>query len=452
MLESIVFENFKTWPKADLKFGRITGLFGTNSSGKSSILQFLLTLKQTKEATDRTISLELNGTYVSLGGYYDAVYSHDEALDIKWNVSFSTPEPISLVDPSAKRTQIFVKSDQIKIRGEVGVGTAGLVGRRLTYQVGDSQTFSLSSKRSDSTAFELKASGSSFRFIRTPGRAWQIPGPVKGYAFPDQARTYFQNASFLSDLEAVYERQIDGIYYLGPLREYPKREYVWSRSRPRDVGIRGEKTIEAILAATISNETRNLKTKARLKTFQEMVAYWLSELGLIKSFDVIELAKGSNYWQARVQVREGGPTALLTDVGFGVSQVLPIITLLYFVPEGSTVILEQPEIHLHPLAQANLADLIINVATHRNIQVIFESHSEHLILRLQRRIAEGEVSNKDISLYFCEAPEGESILHPLKVDLYGQIENWPENFMGDAFGETVAAEKARLKRMRTESK
>ena len=126
--------------------------------------------------------------------------------------------------------------------------------------------------------------------------------------------------------------------------------------------------IDAILAATMANEFRNLKHKARRKTFQEMIAFWLTELGLISEFRVEELAPGSNYWQARVRVSAEGPEVLLTDVGFGISQVLPIITLLYYVPEGSTVMLEQPEIHLHPLAQSQLADLIINVATHRNIQ------------------------------------------------------------------------------------
>lgn len=151
----------------------------------------------------------------------------------------------------------------------------------------------------------------------------------------------------------------------------------------------------------------------------------------------------------------GGPifgekvtTALLTDVGFGVSQVLPIVTLLYYVPEGATVILEQPEIHLHPSAQSHLADLIINVSQHRNVQVILESHSEHLLLRLQRRIAEGDVSVDDVSLYFCEAPRGDSKVKKLEIDLYGQIANWPENFMGDSFGEIVAAERARLERMK----
>jgi len=137
---------------------------------------------------------------------------------------------------------------------------------------------------------------------------------------------------------------------------------------------------------------------------------------------------------------------LLTDVGFGVSQVLPVITLLLYVPEGSTVILEQPEIHLHPLAQANLADVIIYAAQRRRVQVIVESHSEHLLLRLQRRIAEEQLAASDVKLYFSDAPAGVSRLTELQLDLFGNIQNWPENFMGDAFGETAAAERARLRR------
>ena len=137
---------------------------------------------------------------------------------------------------------------------------------------------------------------------------------------------------------------------------------------------------------------------------------------------------------------------MLTDVGFGVSQVLPVITLLQYVPEGSTVILEQPEIHLHPLAQAGLADVIIQAALHRDVQVIIESHSEHLLLRLQRRIAEQALSADDIKLYFCDAPDGVSTLTPLDLDPYGSIRNWPKNFMGDAFGEVAAAELKRIER------
>jgi predicted ATPase len=452
MLNRLRFTNFKSWPEADLACGRITGVFGTNSSGKTSLLQFLLLLKQTKEATDRAIALELNGDFVQLGTIRDAIYKHDEAESIEIDLAFELASDLSLVDPSEKRTSTVARGRILGFEAEVGVHQRAPVARRIAYTLGDMR-FSLAPRKEEASSFDLKASAlhggaASFSFKRTLGRKWQLPGPIKSYAFPDQARTYFQNSGFLSDLEAAYEAQLDAVFYLGPLRQYPQRDYLWARSRPTDVGQRGEKAIDATLAATEASETRNLRPKTRLIPFQAMIAHWLREMGLIESFKVEEIADGSNRWQARIRTRPGATEVLLTDVGFGVSQVLPVVTLLQYVPEGSTVILEQPEIHLHPLAQAGLADVIIQAATHRRVQVILESHSEHLLLRLQRRIAEGGIASDDVRLYFCDAPKGISQLTPLEVDLFGNIHNWPEKFMGDAFGEVAAAELKRIERRR----
>jgi predicted ATPase len=455
MITALNLTNFKTWETADLDCAPITGFFGTNSSGKTSIIQFILLMKQTKDATDRGISLELNGDLVQLGTIKDAIHQHDETKLITWSLSFALASELALSDPSQKKTAVVAKGRDLTLNSEIAVQSAAPVARRLSYRLGNMQ-FTLAPKNGEAAQFELKASPtavyfpSTFNFVRTKGRPWQLPGPIKSYGFPDQARTYFQNAGFLADLEATYEAEIDKIFYLGPLREFPKRDYLWARSRPTDVGQRGEKAIDAILAATEAGEVRNLKRKAHRRPFQELIAHWLREMGLIESFSVVEIAPGSNRWQARLKTRAGASEVLLTDVGFGVSQVLPVVTLLQYVPEGSTVILEQPEIHLHPLAQAGLADVIIQAAKHRKVQVILESHSEHLLLRLQRRIAEGrDLSEKDVKLYFCDAPAGVSTLTPLEVDLYGNIRNWPDKFMGDAFTETAEAELARLERMKS---
>jgi predicted ATPase len=449
MLERVAFTNFKSWAEADLVCGPITGVFGTNSSGKTSLIQFPLLLKQTKDATDRAISLELNGDLVQLGTIGDAIHRHDEGRALTWSIRFRLPNELALADPSQKRTSTVASGHELTLEALVSVQNGAPIARSLAYRLGGMR-FSLAPRNGDVVQFELTAEGppdSDFKFLRTQGRPWQLPGPIKSYAFPDQARTYFQNAGFLADLEAAYEAELDNIFYLGPLRQFPQRDYLWARSRPTDVGQRGEKAVDAILAATEAGETRNLKRKAHLKSFQEMIAHWLREMGLIEGFRMKEIARGSNRWQALVRTRPGASEVLLTDVGFGVSQVLPVVTLLQYVPEGSTVILEQPEIHLHPLAQAGLADVIIQAATHRRIQIILESHSEHLLLRLQRRIAEGSLSKDDVKFYFCDAPGGVSNLTPLEIDIFGNILNWPPHFMGDAFGETAGAELARLKRM-----
>ena len=125
----------------------------------------------------------------------------------------------------------------------------------------------------------MTTDGEEFRFKRIQGRAWPLPSPIKTYLFPNETRSFYQNADFLGDFELAYENLMDSIYYLGPLREYPRREYHWGGSSPEDVGQRGERTVDAILAATRDGETRSLGYRRRRKSFQEMIAYWLRELG-----------------------------------------------------------------------------------------------------------------------------------------------------------------------------
>jgi predicted ATPase len=444
MFRRLTLTNFKAWAEADLEFGRITGLFGVNSSGKTSLLQFILLLKQTKDAADRGLTLELGGPYVTLGSYQDFIHGHNLSAQLAWSLMWDQTSEIALVDPAGKRTEAFAKDKVVQIESAIDASRSAPRARSLAYRFAQ-HVFRLVPRPSDPTAFDLHADGG-FEFRRTQGRAWQLPGPAKAYGFPDQAQTYFQNSSFLALFVAAFEAQMDRVFYLGPLREYPQREYVWTRSRPSNVGQRGEHAIEAILAATEREEVRNLAPRKRNMPFQEMIAYWLREMGLVDSFSVEEIKEGSGLFQAKVRVRKGSPEVLLTEVGFGVSQVLPVLTLLYYVDEGSTVILEQPEIHLHPLAQAGLADAVVAAAKRRNVQVIVESHSEHFLLRLQRRVADESVDPNDVKLYFCEVDQGSPRLVPLELDLLGTIGNWPRNFFGDAFGETAAAEIARLER------
>ena len=223
---------------------------------------------------------------------------------------------------------------------------------------------------------------------------------------------------------------------------------MWSGSEPKDVGRRGERAVDAILAARDRTTAKLIPPtgKKRTWTFDQMLAYWLKEMGLIHNFSVERISKTGSIYEVRVQKTPGAAKVLLTDVGFGVSQVLPVLVLCYYVEEGSTLIFEQPEIHLHPSVQSSLADLFIAVTKHRNIQIIVESHSEHLLGRLQRRIAEEAISRDDIALYFCESKDKESTLAPLDTDLFGNIRNWPKDFFGDRFGETAARQEAALQR------
>ena len=448
MLDKLTVTNFKAWRELDLSLGKVTGLFGTNSSGKSSVLQFLLMLKQTKNATDRGLVLDFGGPgeLVNLGSFRDVAHAHDDETQMEWTLDWNSPGLLKIENPGGRRGDVLVQGCRLETKCQVGMRRGQLRAHSLIYRFGGA-TFALKPESKGATRFRLTASDcGGFRFVRNQGRPWALAGPIKTHILSHQARNYFQNADFLNKFEIAYENLMDNIFYLGPLREYPQREYRWSGSQPVDVGPRGERTVEAILAATAKGEMRNLGPRKWRKPFQEMIAYWLQELELIHEFDVTEIATGSSLYQARVKKDNASPEVMLTDVGFGVSQVLPALVLLYYVPEGSTVLMEQPEIHLHPSVQSGLADVILTVARTRNVQVIVESHSEHLLRRFQRRIAEGEMAPDDVKLYFTSMAKGSAQLRSLELNEFGEVRNWPENFFGDELGEISAIRAAGLKR------
>lgn len=155
-----------------------------------------------------------------------------------------------------------------------------------------------------------------------------------------------------------------------------------------------------------------------------------------------------------VKTDAGATEVKITDVGFGVSQVLPALVQAFYCPPHSTVWMEQPEIHLHPQLQAELADVFVSAVQarengkERQAQLIIESHSEHFLNRLQRRVAEGAISPDDVAVYFCRRIDAATVLEPLQLNEYGEIENWPEDFFGDEMADISARTLAAMQRKR----
>ena len=160
-----------------------------------------------------------------------------------------------------------------------------------------------------------------------------------------------------SPLQETFEDLFARIHYLGPFREPPQHHYTWEGDYPKDVGLHGEKMIPALL----SNRTRR-------RPIEEQILKWLQRLKLIHSYDVPPVTDEGKNYECLVKQYKDGPEVLLTDVGFGVSQVLPLLTQCYCVPENSILIFEQPEAHLHPKVQSDLADVLIDVVKNRNVQ------------------------------------------------------------------------------------
>jgi predicted ATPase len=258
----------------------------------------------------------------------------------------------------------------------------------------------------------------------------------------------------VQELNLKHEELFRSFSYLGPLRQKADRLYTWTGIEPESVGYSGENTIAAILAARKNKRMISPGYKKQARPFEEIIAQNLKGMGLIESFKVDAISERRQEYEVKVCTKGSNDPVDLPDVGFGISQVLPVLTQIYYAPIGSIIIMEQPEIHLHPSAQSALADVMIAAVNSRekgfdrNIQLIIETHSEHFLRKLQRRIAENIISPEKVSAYFADASTFPMKLEPLQINLYGNIQNWPENFFGDEMEDIAKqAEAAAQKRI-----
>lgn len=438
MLKRLRIQNFKGWQDTRLlELAPLTVLFGPNSSGKSSLNQFLIMLKQTVRSPDRNSVFDFGGLSdpVRLGGFREAVFQHDLKRQIEVETEWRLGSPLQIRDP---RTGNRNSGDHLwfETAARQSPNSRVVQSEGFRYGIGsaDENAVVIDLNRDDRRKDRWRLEAEGYELVRTTGRAWELPKPVQFYGFPQEVALYYQNALFVADLELALENQLNGLSYLGPLRSRPERLYSWSGAEPEDVGWQGQNTIQGLLAA--GPRRLNWTEKARRTPFEAVVARWLKEMGLVYSFSVEPIAPDRDEYEVKIKTSPRAIEVKLTDVGFGISQVLPVIVQSFYAPAHSTVLMEQPEIHLHPRAQSSLADLFIagiqarEGGTERGVQLIVESHSEHLLRRLLRRIAEEKLSESDVALYFCYGGENGSRIDRLEVDTYGDILNWPPDFFG----------------------
>ncbi len=419
MLTALQLGNFKSWREVNVALAPITGFFGTNSSGKSSLLQALLLMKQTVDSSDQQQVLELGdeSSLIQLGSFRDICWMN-QPLDMTLSVSWSDylVRGKEFIEKPFRFTTVFNLQDKSV-----------------------NQNFFEYVEGTSKRGYDFDSQYNLFGFD-TATSVMNEQGKTKFYQYPKKIVANLNYHYRIELDERLFEQRFSSTFYLGPLRAFPKRTYLWSGAAPSNVGKSGENTIAALLAARVGGN------KVGEIPFENYIAQKLKDLGLINSFRLEELREGTNIFRVLVRRTPESPEVSLTDVGFGVSQVLPVLVLCYYVPEGSTILLEQPELHLHPSVQSGLADIFIDAYKTRGVQIILESHSEHLLQRLQRRIAEEAILSSDVNLYFCRLEHGESKLESLELDEYGQIHNYPTDFFGDEFAEIAATTKKIMER------
>ena len=425
MITYLSAENFKSLEgPTELRVAPLTAFFGANGSGKSSILQVLLMVKQTTERPpDWNEPLYFGGenSLVNLGSFYDIIYHHDYSKNLCIHLSWALPRKINIADQYETDALTFF----LRVNGQ-SVWDA-------YYQCGDAYS-----------------SAETFDLARTFGIGWsKFETPVVDGSATSLFRCYGIRAKsgktprLYADLEKAFEALFAKIHYLGPVGFYPQPSYTWDMYRyARGVGKHGEEAIPALLSSSRANyiayEDEDIE--------EEQILLWLKQLGLIHSFRLLPDYESTDTYDFLVRPYENGPEVRLPDAGFGVSQVLPVLILCNTVPDGSILILEQPEAHLHPKIQSELAEVLIDAAKKRRLQIILESHSAPLIHRLTRRIAEERLSVDDIALYSCQKHEGTSEIEELQIDDYGNISNWSQNFFGDEMDDLAAKAKAEIER------
>jgi predicted ATPase len=188
-----------------------------------------------------------------------------------------------------------------------------------------------------------------------------------------------------------------------------------------------------------------------LSTLHDAVVDWLNYVGVANEVRTSDSGKFGH----AIQVQTPGVKQFhdLTNVGVGVSQVLPIIVMALIAEPPTLLIFEQPELHLHPKVQARLADFFLSVALCGK-QCLLETHSEYLVERFRLRIAEaaGDSLTSEVKLYFTERSTGDTLCRNSEISQYGAIVNWPEDFFDQSQIETERILRAAREKRKNEKR
>lgn len=226
--------------------------------------------------------------------------------------------------------------------------------------------------------------------------------------------------------------------YIGPLREEPRpMTEVWDElDRNLPVGKNGQlapyvlsaRGAESVTCSVMHPDGRgDVRPVTRESSLSEAVRIWASYIGLGGNL------RAESHGNLGISIKVGeGKGRDLTMVGVGVSQLTPVIVGVLACPKGSIVVLEQPELHLHPSAQSRLADFLLFART--DITLVVETHSAALITRMRRRAAEADNDDDLLSrmhIVFVERGEQDNLSRArnLEFDAYGNLSDWPRGFM-----------------------
>lgn len=452
MITSIEMKNFKAFDHVSLDLGPVNILLGPNNSGKSSVIAAPRMLVQTLESYDNGVPLLLNGVMGDFGTFKDIVHGNHRARRIELVLQLLPERSIGSLDPEegteqADQNQNITLSLAYKYRTQR---------RELVLQ-------ELKMSEGSRSLLETHYSPDSERQLidRVGGR--QVPNALKSslsaslrlhnfiphvYVFMARRAEEGRLAEFITKTTEnkirrinrvgsfVYQ-QLSNCEYMGALRTPPDRTYLITGERRGRVGAAGEYASN-ILALD------EMRGKGRKRQIKQIISEWFTKAGMATDIDIVALS--DRHYEIRFQHPITGEYQNFADVGYGHSQVLPVLVGGYNISPGSTYFIEQPEIHLHPRAQAELGDFLVDLKE-RGVQTIVETHSEHLVLRLQQYVASGRISPQDIRFFYVHANSERKFIKKMSIDERGVFkDDWPGGFFPERLAEATAIAKQRAKR------
>ncbi len=221
-----------------------------------------------------------------------------------------------------------------------------------------------------------------------------------------------QILDIISKIFSDFDNQIN---FISSFRLHPERTYLEQTKSKLKVNNFGDGYLDQIIY---------WETKNKVK-FRQLI-HILKELNLFESIKSKRLEGGR--YEISVKIKKNGVDTSLSDVGFGISQFLPIIVADLQLPKSSTLFIAQPEIHLHPSVQSSFGDYLTSQINNEGKRYVIETHSEYLLNRIRLAIVKGELKEEDVKVIFTENATNDSTIYDIKFNKEGQILNAPEDF------------------------
>ncbi len=436
MLKKLRVKNFKCFKEAkEFDFGRITLLLGANSSGKSSVMYAVLGAIQSGEFP---FQFSPNGKYVNMGDYRDMVWGNevDREIEIGLDLEFPFGE-IRLNStwlnearglPRLKQLEIdhplfesevteLIKGEGYSLVSKFKENSIAELMPESFYNISSLEALSMSRMNAryhkvlgTPIVFELKDLGAMIQFESSekyksttePRKLERLEEALRKY-LADFGKSAFQEYNFISSF-----------------RLHPERTYYESTKSDLRVEKFGEGYLDQIM---LWDAKYPEKIAGLLLEMQEM--------DLIADLKANRL--GGGRYDVQVKTKETGVFAALSDVGFGLSQFLPVLVADIQLGNESTLFVQQPESQLHPSVQANFGDYLTKRVTETQKNYVVETHSEYLLNRIRLNIVKGLLKPEDLQVYFLESEADDTAVHKITFTTDGKIEGAPENFFKTYF-------------------